>query len=58
MENGQTQTRPDAFAVCLMRALYLSFTRKETPLTAPPRAAYWVVLELDPATLAASASAK
>jgi len=57
-ENAQTQTRPDAFAVCLMRTLYLSFTRKETPFTAPPRAAYWVVLELDPATLAASASAK
>jgi len=58
VENAQTQTRPDAFAVCVMRSLYLSFTRKETPLTAPPRAAYWVVLELDPAILGASASAK
>ena len=54
-ENAQTQERPDTFAVCMMRALYLSFTRKETPFTAAPRAAYWVVVELDPATLAASA---
>lgn len=54
-ENAQTQQRPDAFGVCMLRALYLSYTRKETPFTAPPRAAYWVVLELDPATLAASA---
>jgi hypothetical protein len=54
-ENAQTQQRPDAFAVCVMRELYLSFTRKETPFTAPPRASYWVVLELDPATFAASA---
>jgi len=54
-ENAQTQQRPDAFGGCMLRALYLSYTRKETPFTAPPRAAYWVVLELDPATLAASA---
>jgi hypothetical protein len=54
-ENAQTQQRPDAFAVCMMRELYLSFTRKETLFTPPPHAPYWVVLELDPATLAASA---
>ncbi len=54
-ENAQTQERPDTFAVCMMRALYLSFTRKETPFTAAPRPAYWMVVELDPATLAASA---
>jgi hypothetical protein len=54
-ENAQTQQRPDSFAGCLMRELYLSFTRKETPFTAPPRASYWVVVELDPATFAASA---
>jgi hypothetical protein len=27
-ENAQTQTHPDAFAVCLMRSLYQSFARK------------------------------
>jgi hypothetical protein len=54
-ENAETQQRPGTFAVCMMRAFYLSFTRKETPFTPPPHAAYWVVLELDPATLAASA---
>ena len=54
-ENAQTQERPDAFAVCVMRELYLSYTRKETPFTAPPRPSYWVVMELDPATFAASA---
>jgi hypothetical protein len=54
-ENAQTQERPDKFGVCMLRDLYLSYTRKETPFTAPPRAAYWVVVELDPATLAASA---
>jgi hypothetical protein len=54
-ENAQTQERPDTFAVCMMRGLYLSFTRKETPFAAAPQAAYWVVVELDPATLAASA---
>jgi hypothetical protein len=54
-ENAQTETRPDAFAFCLMRALYLSFTRQEAPLPVPPHDGYWVLLELDPATLAASA---
>jgi hypothetical protein len=54
-ENAQTHARPDAFGACMLRALYLSYTRKETPFTAPPRPAYWVVVELDPATLAASA---
>jgi hypothetical protein len=53
--NAETQQRPDTFGVCMLRALYLSYTRKETPFTTPPRPAYWVVLELDPATLAASA---
>jgi hypothetical protein len=54
-ENAQTETRPDAFAFCLMRAMYLSYTMKETPLPVPPHDGYWVLLELDPATLAASA---
>jgi hypothetical protein len=53
--NAETQQRPDTFGVCMLRALYLSYTRKETPFSTPPRAAYWVVLEVDPATLAASA---
>lgn len=54
-ENAQTQTRPDQFALCLMRTLYISYTNKETPLPAPPHDGYWVLLEVDPATFAASA---
>ena len=54
-ENAQTETRPDGFAVCLMRTLYLSYTKKEAPLPVPPHDGYWVLLELDPATLAAAA---
>jgi hypothetical protein len=46
---------PDGFAYCLMRTLYLSYTKKKTPLPVPPHDGYWVLLELDPATLAASA---
>jgi Domain of unknown function (DUF4034) len=53
--NAQTETRPDGFAFCLMRTLYLSYTNKETPLPVPPHDGYWVLVELDPANLAASA---
>ncbi|HST09514.1 MAG TPA: hypothetical protein VLL05_04000, partial [Terriglobales bacterium] len=54
-ENAQTETPPDHVAYCLMRTLYLSYTKKETPLPVPPHDGYWVILELDPATLASSA---
>jgi hypothetical protein len=53
-ENAQTETRPDRFAFCLMRTLHTSYTNRETPLPRPPRDGYWVLLELDPATFAAS----
>jgi hypothetical protein len=55
VENAETLKPPDAFTVCLMRAFYLSYTRKETPFAAPPRPEYWLVVEVDPAPLAASA---
>jgi hypothetical protein len=54
-ENAHTETPPDHVATCLMQALYLSYTRKETPLPVPPHDDYWVLVELDPATLALSA---
>jgi hypothetical protein len=54
-ENARTETPPDHVAFCLMRTLYLSYTKKETPLPVPPRDGYWVLLELDPAILASSA---
>jgi hypothetical protein len=45
---AQTEQRPNAFTVCVMRGLYQSFFKKETPLTPPPRAFYWLLLELNP----------
>jgi hypothetical protein len=54
-ERAQTEQRPNAFTVCVMRGLYQSFLKKETPFAPPPHASYWLLLELDPATFAASA---
>ncbi len=55
VENAETSKPPDAFTVCLMRALHQTFARKETPFTPPPHASYWVLMEVGPAMLAASA---
>jgi hypothetical protein len=55
VENAETLKPPDAFTTCVMRALYQTFTRKETPFAPPPQPSYWLVVEVDPATLAASA---
>jgi hypothetical protein len=54
-ENAQTETPPDHVAFCLMRTLYVSYTNKQTPLPVPPHDDYWVLVKLDPATLASSA---
>jgi hypothetical protein len=54
VENAETMKPPDAFTVCVMRALYLSYTQKQTPFAAPPQPSYWLLVEVDPATLAAS----
>jgi hypothetical protein len=53
-DNAHTELPPDHLAYCVMRALYASYANKETPFPAPPHAPYWVIVELDPATLAAS----
>lgn len=53
-ELAQTEQRPNAFTVCVMRGLYQSFLKKETPFAPPPRASYWLLLELAPATFAAA----
>jgi hypothetical protein len=55
VENAQTEHQPEPFAYCMMRSLYVTFVNKQTPLPPPPRASYWVLVELDPATVAASA---
>jgi hypothetical protein len=55
VENAETLKPPDAFTVCVMRALYLSYTQKQAPFAPPPQPSYWLVVEVDPATLAASA---
>ena len=53
--NAQTEKQPTPFVSCLMNNLYTSFSKKETPFAAPPNNPYWLVLEVDPATLSASA---
>ena len=54
-ELAQSEQRQNAFSSCVMRALYQSFLKKETPFPPPPHASYWLLLELDPTTFAASA---
>jgi hypothetical protein len=49
-ENGTT-----AIAMCIMKGLYTSYLRKETPLPTPPSDPYRVIVEIDPATLKAAA---
>lgn len=54
-ELAQSEQRQTPFASCVMRSLYQSFLKKETPFPPPPHASYWLLLELAPATFAASA---
>jgi hypothetical protein len=53
-ENVRTERQPDRFAYCIMGSLYQSFIRKEKTSSPPPHATYWVILDVDPAALAAS----
>jgi hypothetical protein len=43
-------TRPSAVATCLMQELGASHAKKEKLFPVPPHDAYWIVLDLDPAT--------
>jgi hypothetical protein len=47
-------TRGTELAHCLVQAVYVSRTKKETPFPPPPHAPYWVIVEVDPDTLIAS----
>jgi hypothetical protein len=41
--------------MCLMKTLYESYVKKETPFPAPPKEEYKMILEIDPTTLNAAA---
>lgn len=41
---------PTAIGNCLLKHLYDSHVKNETPFTAPPHPGYWLKIELDPAT--------
>jgi hypothetical protein len=41
---------PTATAQCLLKQLYESHLKKETPFPVPPHPAYWLDLQLDPAS--------
>ena len=43
-------TRPSAVATCLMQELGASHAKKEALFPLPPHDAYWIILDLDPAT--------
>jgi hypothetical protein len=55
VESVKTLKRSDAFGTCVVGGLYSAYMRKETPFAPPPQPSYWVVVEVDAATLAASA---
>jgi hypothetical protein len=48
--------QPTAMAQCMMKAIYDTHVRKETPFPVPPHPAYWVDLHLDPASASAAAA--
>jgi hypothetical protein len=52
---AHTEKQPSPFALCLMKGLYASYLKKETPFPVPPKADYRMILEIDPTTLKASA---
>ncbi len=53
-EEVHMEKQPNAFAMCLMRAMYATYVAKQTPFPAPPAASYKMVLEIDPTTLSAA----
>jgi len=48
--------QPTAMAQCMMRAIYDSRVKKETPFPVPPRLDYWLDLHLDPASVSVAAA--
>ena len=55
VQDAHTEQMPSSVGMCLMKALYDTSVKKETPLSPPPHDSYWLVIEVDPATRAASA---
>lgn len=49
--------RVTATAQCVLRELYASHVKKETPFPPPPHPSYWLDLQLDPAIVGAAAAA-
>lgn len=47
---------PTAIAQCMMRVIYDSHVRKETPFPVPPRLDYWLDLHLDSASVSTTAA--
>lgn len=45
-----------AMGLCILRQLYESHIKKETPFPPPPHPAYWIDLQLDPAILSTAAA--
>jgi hypothetical protein len=53
-QDARGEKAPDSFGLCMLRALYVSSATKQAPFPPPPHPSYWVPVELDPATFAAS----
>jgi hypothetical protein len=49
--------KPTAIAQCVLRGLFESHVKKETPFPLPPHASYWLDLQLDPAVVRAAVAA-
>jgi len=54
VEDGRTEQMPPPVGFCLLRALRDSKVKKETPFPLPPHDSYWLIVEIDPATIAVS----
>jgi hypothetical protein len=55
VQDAHTEQMPTPVALCMMKALYDSGVKKETPISPPPHDSYWLIVEVDPSTIAASA---
>jgi hypothetical protein len=53
-DEAHTEKPPNAFTLCIMKALYLSYLGKQTPFPPPPTGPYKMILEIDPTTLNAA----
>jgi hypothetical protein len=53
-EDAHVEGLPDAFTACIMKALYASYLKKETPFPPPPAPSYRLILAVDPASLNAA----